>query len=35
VSSFRSSATIGTGYLFGDLVKREDRPGARLAVDPR
>jgi hypothetical protein len=35
VSSFGSSATIGTGYLSGDLVKREDRAGARLAVDAR
>jgi hypothetical protein len=35
VSSFGSSATIGTGYLSGDLAKREDRAGARLAVDAR
>jgi hypothetical protein len=34
VPSFGSSARIGTGYLSGDLVKREDRAGARLAVDP-
>jgi hypothetical protein len=35
VSPFNSSATIETDCLFGDRTKREDRVGARLAVDRR
>jgi hypothetical protein len=35
VSSFGSSATIGTGYLSSDHPQREAGAGALVAVDRR